>query len=136
MALYSRNRKFIDKWLKKYDHLEWCIKTHRKLEWQAGDQYKSLFDCLIQFRPSGVRVKKPDKFSTLVAMNHQQIVGKLKRKISIEESKLLQSFPAEYQLPSSNSVAMKQLGNSVNVKVIETLFSVLKSKYDDSKTKK
>lgn len=136
IALYQRNKKFIDKWLKKYSNLDWCVKTHRKMEWQAGDQYKSLFDCLIQFRPSGVRVKKPDKFSTLVAMNHQQIIGKLKRKISINESKLLQSFPEKYQLPSSNSVAMKQLGNSVNVKVIETLFSVLKDKYDASETKK
>ena len=127
--LYQRNKQFIDVWLKKYDHLDWCIPTHRKMEWQAGDKYNSLFDCLIQFRPSGVRVKKPDKFSTLVAMNHRQIIGKLKRKISINESKALQSFPKNYQLSETNAVAMKQLGNSVNVKVIQEIFKTVLKHY-------
>ncbi len=72
--LYIRNRIFLDKWLEKHGKLEWCVPTHRKLEWQAGSDYPSIYDCIIQFRPSGVRVKRPDKFSTLVAMNHPQIV--------------------------------------------------------------
>ncbi len=125
VSLYSRNKPFIDAWLKKYDNLEWCIKTHRKMEWQAGDKYKSVFECLIQFRPSGVRIKKPDKFSTLVAMNHRQIIGPIKRKITPDESKLLQSFPKAYQLVGSPNVSLKQLGNSVNVRVVKNLFSVL-----------
>jgi len=130
VALYNRNKKIIDYWFKEYDDLDWCVKTHRKMEWQAGDKYKSLYDCLIQFRPSGIRIKKPDKFSTLVAMNHQQIIGKLSRKVTINESKLLQSFPANYVLSDSNSIAMKQLGNSVNVNVIEKIFALIKDKYD------
>jgi len=129
IILYKRNKKFIDSWLKKYQNLEWCVNTHKKMEWQAGDKYGSIYDCLIQFRPSGIRIKKPDRFSTLVAMNHQQIIGKLNRKITIEESKLLQSFPKNYLLSNSNSIAMKQLGNSVNVKVIESLFTELKNTY-------
>jgi DNA (cytosine-5)-methyltransferase 1 len=95
------------------------------MEWQAGKEYESIFNCLIQFRPSGVRAKRPDKFSTLVAMNHQQIVGKYKRRITINESKRLQSFPEEYQLSDSNTVAMKQLGNSVNVTVIQKIFEIV-----------
>lgn len=130
VELYKRNKKFINKWMKCYDNLEWCIQTHRKMEWQAGSDYKSIYDCLIQFRPSGIRVKRPDKFSTLVAMNHQQIIGKLKRKITIEESKLLQSFPIEYKLSNVSSIALKQLGNSVNVNVIQRIFSLIKSKYE------
>lgn len=132
VQLYIRNKKFIDNWLNKFDNLKWCIQTHKKMEWQAGDNYNSLFDCLIQFRPSGVRIKKPDKFSTLVAMNHQQIIGKLKRKITINESKLLQSFPKNYILSETSSIALKQLGNSVNVNVIEKIFSLIKNKYDKS----
>jgi len=128
ITLYQRNKKFIDDWLKKYDNLDWCVKTHRKLEWQAGDKYESVFDCLIQFRPSGVRIKKPDKFSTLVAMNHRQIIGKLKRKISVEEAKLLQSFPKEYKLVGTPNTIFKQLGNSVNVTVVKVIFNIL-SKY-------
>ena len=48
--------------------------THKKFEWQAGETCKNIYECLIQFRPSGVRAKRPDRFSTLVAMNHPQIV--------------------------------------------------------------
>lgn len=128
--LYLRNTKFIDNWLIKYNNLEWCVNTHKKMEWQAGDKYNSIFECLIQFRPSGVRVKKPDKFSTLVAMNHQQIIGSLKRKITIEESKLLQSFPKNYRLSNSKSIALKQLGNSVNIDVVELIFSLILEKYE------
>lgn len=123
--LYQRNKKFIDKWLAKHENLDWCTKTHRKMEWQAGKDYDSLFDCLIQFRPSGVRVKRPDKFSTLVAMNHQQIIGKYRRRITIDESKRLQSFPENYKLPTSNTIAMKQLGNSVNVTVVQKIFEIV-----------
>jgi DNA (cytosine-5)-methyltransferase 1 len=123
--LYARNKIFIDVWLAKHENLDWCIKTHRKMEWQAGRDYASIFECLIQFRPSGVRVKRPNKFSTLVAMNHQQIIGKYRRRITIEESKKLQSFPENYQLSKTTAVAMKQLGNSVNVKVIKSIFDLV-----------
>lgn len=77
----------------------------------------SLFDCLIQFRPSGIRVKRPDKLSTLVAMNHRQIIGRFRRRISVEETKLLQSFPKEYNLIGPPATALRQLGNSVNVRL-------------------
>ena len=123
--LYRRNKLFIDRWLLKHDNLDWCIKTHRKMEWQAGKDYTSIFECIIQFRPSGVRVKRPNKFSTLVAMNHQQIIGKYHRRITIDESKCLQSFPEGYELSNTNGIAMKQLGNSVNVKVVQSIFDVV-----------
>lgn len=125
IQLYQRNKPFIERWLKKYDNLEWCVKTHRKMEWQAGDKYSTVFECLIQFRPSGVRIKRPDKFSTLVAMNHRQIIGKLRRRISVEESKLLQSFPKEYKLVGTPNVILKQLGNSVNVDVVKRIYSIM-----------
>lgn len=129
--LYQRNKIFIDNWLEKHQNLDWAINTHRKMEWQAGEYHKDLFEGLIQFRPSGVRIKKADKFSTLVAMNHQQIIGKLKRKISLEESKLLQSFPKDYILHKTPSVALKQLGNSVNINVVQNIFDLIKKEYYD-----
>ncbi|MCF6351220.1 MAG: DNA cytosine methyltransferase [Flavobacteriaceae bacterium] len=127
--LYQRNKIFIDKWLVRYNNLDWCIKTHTKMEWQAGKDYNSIWDCLIQFRPSGVRVRRPNLFSTLVAMNHRQIIGKYKRRISINESKKLQSFPIKYKLPKTNATALKQLGNSVNVKVIQHIFATVLENY-------
>lgn len=128
--LYKRNKVFIDKWLKKHNHLDWCTNTHKKMEWQAGKDFDSIWECLIQFRPSGVRIRRPNKFSTLVAMNHRQILGKYKRRISIDESKKLQSFPKKYQLPNQDAIALKQLGNSVNVTVIQTIFETVLKTYE------
>jgi len=116
--LYARNKKFIDLWLRKNQNLEWCHPTHRKFEWQAGTHISSVFEGLIQFRPSGVRVRKPDKFSTLVAMNHAQIVGKFRRRLSPDETKKIQNFPDDFKLHADKNTAMKQLGNAVNVEVV------------------
>jgi DNA (cytosine-5)-methyltransferase 1 len=95
--------------------------TQRKMEWQAGSDISNIYGGLIQFRPSGVRVKRPNKFSTLVAMNQPQIIGKYKRRLTPNETKKLQSFPDDFILPSQNNIALKQLGNSVNVEVIKKI---------------
>jgi DNA (cytosine-5)-methyltransferase 1 len=126
-ALYQRNKKFIDKWLKKYDFLEWMKPTQRKMEWQAGEDIDNIYDGLIQFRPSGVRVKRPNKFSTLVAMNHPQIIGKYKRRLTPDETKKLQSFPDDFILPVQNNIALKQLGNSVNIEVVKKVINKMMS---------
>lgn len=119
--LYKRNKKFIDCWLKKYNDLSWCSMTHKKFEWQAGEDCSSIYDGLIQFRPSGIRVKRPDKFSTLVAMNHPQIIGKYKRRLTPDETKRLQAIPENFKLHSNKNIALKQLGNSVNVKIVSII---------------
>jgi DNA (cytosine-5)-methyltransferase 1 len=43
------------------------------------------------------------------------IVDGVERRISVEEAKMLQGFPQDFQFPVSNTDAMKQLGNSVAV---------------------
>ena len=116
--LYKRNKPFIDSWLKKYDNLSWCKMTHKKFEWQAGEDCKDIYECLIQFRPSGVRAKRPDRFSTLVAMNHPQIIGKYKRRLTPNETKRLQAMPESFKLHENKNIALKQLGNSVNVELV------------------
>lgn len=124
--LYQRNKKFIDKWLKKYDFLKWMKPTQRKMEWQAGLDIADIYSGLIQFRPSGVRIKRPNKFSTLVAMNHPQIIGKYKRRLTPDETKKLQSFPDDFILPVQNNIALKQLGNSVNTEVVSKVISKMR----------
>jgi DNA (cytosine-5)-methyltransferase 1 len=119
--LYERNKKFLDRWLKKHQNLSWCRPSHRKFEWQAGDTHKDIYECLIQFRPSGVRARKADKFSTLVAMNHSQVVGRYKRRLSPDETKRLQSFPENFKMHPSDRLALKQLGNAVNVDVVKAV---------------
>lgn len=124
-VFYKENKEHIDKWLKKHDSLDWCNPSHRKFEWQAGEDIKNIYEGLIQFRPSGVRVKRPDKFSTLVAMNQPQIIGKYLRRLTPDETKKLQSFPEDYILHKNNNIALKQLGNSVNVTVVTKVLDKL-----------
>ncbi len=122
--LYQRNKKFIDNWMTKYENLDWCPETHQKLQWNAGKS-KSLFHCLIQFRQSGIRIKKADTFATLLANDQPQIIGKYRRRISVNESKKLQSFPNGFILPESDNIATIQLGNSVNVFVVQKIFEIV-----------
>lgn len=123
--LYKNNEEFINGWLKKYNNLNDFTPTQRKMEWQAGESIKSLWDGLIQFRPSGVRVKKPTCFPALVAMVQIPIVGKYRRKLTVREAARLQSFPEDFIPNANDQQAYKQFGNAVNVDVIRTAASIL-----------
>lgn len=76
-------------------------------------------DLVVQFRSSGVRGKDPETSPTLVALNERIILPNTRRFISIEEAAKLQSFPENYKFGDNDNKTMKQLGNAVNVKVIE-----------------
>lgn len=119
--LYKNNKEFIDEWLKKYNYLKDFSPTHKKMEWQAGDSIKSLWDGIIQFRPSGIRVKKPTCFPALVAMVQIPIIGKYKRRLTVREAARLQSFPDSFIPNQNDQQAYKQFGNAVNVNVIKTM---------------
>ncbi len=119
--LYKNNKKFIDKWLKKWDNLSEFSPTHRKFEWQAGANYSSVWECIIQFRPSGIRVKRPNVFPALVAMVQIPIIGAKKRRLTPREAARLQSFPDSFIINENDHQAYKQFGNAVNVKVVEFL---------------
>lgn len=120
--LYKNNKKFIDKWLIKYKNLKNIQPTERKFEWQVQGKLNSVFDGIIQFRPSGIRVKLPTEFPALVAMVHVPIIGKEKRYITPREAANLQSFPSNFKIPQNDTLAYKQFGNAVNVKVIKNVF--------------
>ena len=119
--LYKNNKEFIDKWLKKYNYLKEFAPTHKKMEWQAGDSINSLWDGIIQFRPSGIRVKKPTCFPALVAMVQIPIIGKYKRRLTVREAARLQSFPDSFIPNKNDQQAYKQFGNAVNVEVIKIM---------------
>lgn len=120
--LYKENKKFIDQWLKKYK-IRSMIPTYRKFEWQVANKIHDVYDGIIQFRPSGIRVKQPTEAPTLVAMVHVPVIGKYKRRITISEARKLQSFPENYDFSGETKFnAYKQLGNAVNVEVIYQVF--------------
>lgn len=121
--LYKENKQFIDHWLKKNNYLANFAPTHHKMEWQCGEKIDTVWEGVIQFRPSGVRIKTPDCFQALVAMVQIPIIGRFKRRMTVEESAKLQNFPIQDKdspfIPDENrQQAYKQFGNSVNVEVI------------------
>ncbi len=124
VKLYEDNKSFVDSWLGKYNNLKEFTKTHRKFEWQCGTNIKSIWEGVIQFRPSGIRVKMPNNFQALVAIVQIPIIGKYKRRLTVKEAARLQSFPVDDLerpfIPDENrQQAYKQFGNSVNVNVIK-----------------
>ena len=117
--LYENNKEFIDRWLDKYDNLASFTPTQRKMEWQAGDKIKSLWDGVIQLRPSGIRVKTDYTFPALVAIVQIPIIGRYKRRLTVREAARLQSFPNTFIPDADDHQAYKQFGNAVNVDVIK-----------------
>ena len=122
IELYETNKSFITSWEKKFNNLQDLQPTHRKFEWQMGTEYTSIYQGIIQFRPSGIRVKKPDFFPALVAMVHIPIIGEYLRRLTPRECARLQSFPDTFQLSTNDKQAYKQLGNSLNVTVAKYVF--------------
>lgn len=122
--LYLDNKKFIDKWITKYNVNGFKLRD-KKFEWQAGDQYTEVWETSIQLRQSGIRCKKPDYFPTLVAMVQTPIIGKYKRRMTPKEVARLQSFPDNFKINKDLHQAYKQFGNSANVEIIKYLASQL-----------
>lgn len=123
--LYRRNRDFIEIWKRSYPEIEDYPVSYRKFEWQCGLSCETVFEGFIQFRPSGIRVKRPTVFSTQVAINQGQVIGKFLRRLTPNEAKKLHAFPDEFVLHSEDKMAFKHLGNSVNVEVVKFFINKL-----------
>jgi DNA (cytosine-5)-methyltransferase 1 len=121
---YSMNKKILNEWLKRHAQLKDFPPSRRKFEWQAQDA-KKIADCILHFRPSGIRVKKATYTPALVAMTQTTILGKQRRRISVREAARLQGFPEWFDfLEQREGVSYKQLGNAVNIGAV---YNVLKA---------
>ncbi len=91
----------------------------QKLEWNCKGASRNIFDHIIQFRGSGIRVKKANYFPTLVASTSTQrpIIGWKERYLNASEGKYLQSLE-DIKLPKSGTLRSKALGNAVNAKIV------------------
>lgn len=119
---YLKHKAFIDAWIKQYKVLNLPL-VYKKLEWNCGD-VRNIKETIIQFRQSGIRIKRLNYFPALVAINNTPIIYDYQmedfRKITPREAANLQSFRDNYNMDDDPEI-YKQLGNAVNVKIIKVL---------------
>lgn len=129
--LYEKYKDKWDVWYQKHKDLLTKKEIYGKLEWQTGKKKEgdSIWNYFIQFRQSGIRVKKADYFPTLVAIVQTPIYAKERRYITPRECARLQSFPDEFKIHKNDHVAYKQFGNAVNVAVVECVINKTLSAY-------
>ncbi len=141
---YTEHRVFIDEWM----DMTWGERqlkvsefsfSRQKFEWQARKQHPSrtdrtLRDLVIQFRPSGIRVKPPTYVPALVAITQTSVVGpalrdggERYRKLTPLEASRLQRIPERVYSRGvvDDAAAYKQLGNAVCAGLIEAVGAVL-----------
>ena len=110
-AFYLEYKEVIDSWRGRWPNFLDFPASRRKLEWQAQDT-GSLWDCVLQFRPSGIRAKRPTYLPALVAITQTSIYGPRRRKITPFEAKRLQGLPDWFTFGDQRiAESYKQLGN-------------------------
>ena len=130
---YFKHKAILDSWLTKHSvrtspHF---TASKRKLEWQAQDM-TSLFEGLVHFRPSGVRVKKATYLPALVAITQTPVIASESRRLSVREAARLQGFPDSFRFDhQSDAKSFKQLGNGVNIGVVWWVIKSLANRDED-----
>jgi DNA (cytosine-5)-methyltransferase 1 len=117
---YRANKRSLDHWLRRHNNLSHLAPSRRKLEWQAQDTERNLWHCVLHFRPSGIRAKKPTYLPALVAITQTSIIGPRRRRITPTEGLRLQGLPWWYSFHNQpEAQSYKQLGNGVNAGVVQ-----------------
>ncbi len=116
---YTAHQVTIDQWTQKWEiYSDVFPPSRRKLEWQAQDTPR-LWDCVMHFRPSGIRAKRATYLPALVAITQTSIIGPRRRKLSTREAARLQGLPDWFSFDGQTDAATyRQLGNGVSIGVV------------------
>ncbi|MEQ1860413.1 MAG: DNA (cytosine-5-)-methyltransferase [Chthoniobacteraceae bacterium] len=124
---YVEHQRWLSTWL---PELRRFPPSLQKLEWNCQGEDRDIWKYVLQFRASGVRVKRPSTSPSLVAMTTTQIpiVGWERRYMTARECARLQSMDALKHLPKGIR-AYRALGNAVNVNVVSAILRQLLNSY-------